>query len=67
MTTIGHRSTAWITTAYCKLSGIVHIYNSVMGVLALSLNPLHPINMVTDSSDGAILFCIHRDSSSITT
>jgi len=67
MTTIGHRVTAKITAACCKLNGMVHIYNSIMGVLALSLNPLYPIKVVTDSSDGAILFCVHRDSSSITT
>ena len=64
ITTIGHRSTASIAAA-CE-GGTVAIYDSVTGVLRLSLSPPHPIQAMTGSPDGSILFCTHRDTPSIT-
>ena len=64
MTTIGHRSTARIAAA-CE-GGTVAIFDSVTGVLRLSLSPPHPVQAMTGSPDGSILFCTHRDTPSIT-
>ena len=64
MTTIGHQSTARIAAA-C-VDGTVGIYDSVTGVLRLSLRPPYPIQAMTGSPDGSILFCTHRESPSIT-
>jgi len=60
MTTIGHR-----IAAACN-DGTVAIYDSVTGVLRLSLSPEHPVEAVTDSPDGSVLFCTHRRNHSIT-
>ena len=56
MTTIGYR-----IAAACG-DGTVGIYDSVTGVLRLSLNPTHPTGTMTGSPDGSVLFCTHRDS-----
>ena len=64
MTTIGRGSTAKIAAA-CD-DGTVSIYDSVTGVLRLSLSPPHPIQSVTGSPDGSVLFCTHRTTPSIT-
>ena len=64
MTTIGRGSTARIAAA-CD-DGMVGIYDSVTGVLRLSLSPPHPIQAMTGSPDGSILFCTHRETPSIT-
>ena len=60
MTTIGHS-----IAAHCD-DGTVGIYDSVTGVLRLSLSPVHPIKAMKGSPDGSILFCIHRKSPTIT-
>lgn len=60
MTTIGHR-----IAAACG-DGTVCIYNSVTGVLRLSLSPAHPTKAMTGSPDGSALFCVHPESPSIT-
>ena len=64
VTTIGQGSTARIAAACAD--GTVHIYDSVTGVLRLSLNPPYPIQAMTGSPDGSLLFCTHRESPSIT-
>jgi hypothetical protein len=64
MTTIGHSSTVRIAAA-CN-DGTVGIYDSVTGVLRLSISPPHPIQVMTGSPDGSVLFCTHRESPSIT-
>lgn len=64
MTIIGNGSAARIATA-CD-DGTVGIYDSVTGVLRLSLNSPHPIQMMRGSPDGSTLFCTHRENPSIT-
>jgi len=64
VTTIGRGSTTKIAAA-CD-DGTVRIYDSVTGVLRLSLSPQHPVQAVTGHTDGSILFCTHRESPSIT-
>ena len=64
MTIIGNGSAARIATA-CD-DGTVGIYDSVTGVLRLSLRPPDPIRMMTGSPDGSTLFCTHRETPSIT-
>lgn len=64
MTTIGDTSTARIAAA--RDDGTVGIYDSITGVLRLSLSPPQSIQMITGSPDGSILFCTHRESPSIT-
>ncbi|KAF9644576.1 hypothetical protein BDM02DRAFT_927883 [Thelephora ganbajun] len=59
MTTIGYRIAA-------ACDGTVGIYDSVTGVLRLSLSPEHPIQAMIGSPDGSILFCTHQDSPLIT-
>ena len=60
MTTIGHK-----IAAACG-DGTVCIYDSVTGVLKLSLSPAHPVKAMRGSPDGSILFCKDRDSPLIT-
>jgi len=60
MTTIGHR-----IAAACG-DGTVGIYDSVTGVLRLSLNPVNVVEAMRGFPDGSILSCMHRDSPSIT-
>jgi len=64
VTTIGHTSTARIAAA-CG-DGTVGIYDSVTGVLRLSLNPPNPIQAIAGSPDGSALFCTHRENPSVT-
>ena len=64
MTTIGRGTTTRIAAA--RNDGTVGIYDSVAGVLRLSLNPPHPIQTMAGSLDGSILFCTHRNSHSVT-
>ena len=64
MTTIGRGSTATIAAA-CD-DGTVRIYDSITGVLRLSLNSQHRTQAMTGSPDGSILFCTHQESPSIT-
>jgi len=64
VTTIGHTSTARIAAA-CGDS-TVGIYDSVTGVLRLSLNLPDPIQAIAGSSDGSTLFCTHRENPSVT-
>ena len=60
MTTIGHK-----IAAACG-DGTVGIYDSVTGVLRLSLSPAHPIKAMRGSPDGSILFCTGGDSPLVT-
>ena len=64
MTIIGRGSTAKIAAA-CD-DGTVGIYDSVTGALGLSLSPPHPIQSMTGSPDGSVLFCTHRTTPSVT-
>ena len=64
VTTIGRGTTTRITAA--RNDGTVGIYDSVAGVLRLSLNPPYPIQTMAGSLDGSILFCTHRNSPSVT-
>jgi len=64
MTTIGRGTTTRIAAAYDD--GTVGIYDSVTGVLRLSLSAPHPVQAITGSPDGSILSCTHRESPSIT-
>jgi len=64
VTTIGYTSTAKIAAA-CD-NGTVGIYDTVTGVLRLSLNPPNPIQAIAGSPDGSTLFCTHREGPSIT-
>ena len=57
MTTIGRGSTAKIVGA-CD-DGTVRIYDSVTGVLRLSLRPEFPIQEITGVPDGSLLVCTH--------
>jgi WD40 repeat protein len=54
MTTFGHR-----IAAACD-DGTVGIYDSVTGVLRLSLSPPDPVQAIRGSPDGSILFCTHQ-------
>jgi len=60
MTTIGHGIAAG------RDDGTVGIYDSITGVLRLSLSPEHPAEAVTGSPDGSMLFCTHFRGPSIT-
>ena len=64
MTIIGRGSTTRIA-ASCE-GGVVGIYDSVTGVLRLSLSSPYPIQAMTGSPDGSVLFCTHRNSPSVT-
>ena len=64
MTTIGRESAAKIV-AVCD-DGTVHIYDSVTGVLRLSLRPEFPILEITGPPDGSLLVCTHKWHSFIT-
>ena len=57
MTTIGRGSTAKIAGA-CD-DGTVRIYDSVTGVLRLSLRPKYPVLEMTGLPDGSLLVCTH--------
>ena len=57
MATIGRGSTAKIAGA-CD-DGTVRIYDSVTGVLRLSLRPKLPIQEMTGLPDGSLLVCTH--------
>jgi WD40 repeat protein len=53
MTTFGHRiAAAWG-------DGTVDIYDSVTGVLRLSMSPPHQVKAISGSPDGFTLFCLH--------
>ena len=54
MTTFSHK-----IAAACD-DDTVAIYDSVTGVLQLSLNPANPIQSITGSPSGSILFCAHK-------
>ena len=56
MTTFGHR-----TAAACD-DGTMGVYDSVTGVLRLSLSPGGPVRAVEGSPDGSVLFCAHQES-----
>jgi len=58
--TIGYR-----IAAACR-DGTVGIYDSVTGVLRLSLNPADAVEAMRGFPDGSILSCMHRDNPSIT-
>jgi len=60
MAIIGHK-----IAAACE-DGTVGIYNSIAGVLRLSLSPGHPVQAVAGSPDGSTLFCTHERTPSIT-
>ena len=64
MSIIGHGSTARIAVA-CG-DGTVGIYDSVTGVLRLSLNPPNSIQAMAGSPDGSAFFCTRRESPSVT-
>ena len=64
MTTIGRGSTAKIAAA-CD-DGTVGIYDSVTGVLRLSLRPELPIQEMTGPPDGSLLICTHIIPPSVT-
>jgi WD40 repeat protein len=63
MAVIGRGSTAKIAAA--RGDGTVDIYDSVAGVLKLSLRSPHPIQSMTGSPDGSILFCTHLENPSV--
>ena len=54
MTTFGHS-----IAAACS-DGTVCIFDSITGVLRLSLSPADPVQAIAGSPDGSILFCAHR-------
>ena len=54
VTTFGHN------IAIACHDGTVAIYDSVTGVLRLSLNPTDPILAMNGSKDGSMLFCAHQ-------
>ena len=60
MTTIGDA-----VAAACD-NNTMDIYDSVTGVLKLSLSQEHPVKVMRGSRDGSILFCTHPCSQSIT-
>ena len=64
MTTIGQGSTASIAAA-CE-DGTARIYDSVTGVLRLSLRPEFPILEMIGLPDGSLLVCTHSGRPSIT-
>ena len=57
MATFGH----WIAVAWSD--DFVRIYDVVTGAMRLSLGPIDPVEVVTGSPDGSILFCAHREKS----
>lgn len=57
MTTLGHR-----IAASCH-DGTVGIYDSITGVLKLSLGPTDQIRALSGTPDGSLLFCIHANPS----
>jgi len=57
--TIGRGSVTKIAAA-CG-DGTVHIYDSVTGVLRLSLSPRYPVQAMTGHPDGSILVCTRRE------
>ena len=64
ITTIGRGSTAKIAGA-CD-DGTVRIYDSVTGLLKLSLRPEFPVLEITGLPDGSLLVCTHNERPSIT-
>ena len=64
MTTIGRGSTAKIAAA-CD-DGTVRIYDSVTGVLRLSLKPEFAIKEMAGAPDGSLLVCTHDQHPSMT-
>ena len=54
LTTFGHR----IAAAYDD--GTAGIFDSVTGVLRLSLSPVDPVQAIGGSPEGSTLFCAHR-------
>ena len=54
MTTFGHR------IAVACDDGTVDIYDSITGVLRLSLSSVAPVRAMSGSPDGSILFCAHQ-------
>ena len=54
MTTFSHR-----IAAVCD-DGTVGIFDSVTGVMRLSLSPADPVQAIRGSPDGSILFCAHK-------
>ena len=64
MTTIGRGSTAKIAAA-CD-DGTARIYDSVTGVLRLSLRPESPIREMAGAPDGSLLVCAHGRPPSMT-
>ena len=54
MATFGHK-----IAAACD-NGVVDIYDSVTGVLKLSLSLAHPVQAMRGSPDGSVLFCAHK-------
>ena len=57
VTTFGHR------IAVACDDGTINIYDSVTGVLRLSLYPAGPVQTIRGSPDGSTLFCAHRSPS----
>ena len=54
MTTFGHK-----IAAVCD-DGTVGIYDSITGVLRLSLSLTNPVQTIKGSPDGSVLFCAHK-------
>ena len=52
--TFGHK------IAIANDDGKVEIYDTVTGVLRLSLNPADPVHAMKGSQDGSVLFCTHQ-------
>ena len=70
ITTDGSKRSTCVTTFGHKIAiacddGTVAVYDSVTGVLKLSLSPADPVRMMKGSQDGSVLFCTH-DKPSIT-
>ena len=53
-TTFGHRIAA------ARDDNTVAIYDSITGILGLSLSPVHPVQAMGGSPDGSVLFCRHQ-------
>ena len=65
MRTITVGSSTCVTTFGPKIAiacdeGKVEIYDTVTGVLRLSLNPADPVHAMKGSQDGSVLFCTHQ-------
>ena len=54
-TTLGR----WIAAA-CG-DGTVNIYDTVTGVLRLSITPTEPVQAMRGAQDGSVLFCTHQE------